>query len=801
MFDFLRFGDACFHDTGSALRAAFKNRRFTILVALTLALGIGATTVIFTLVDAFLLRPLPFRQPDRLVFVEDVLRSGPVIPFSYGRELLAWKDHTRTLSSIAAYIDQQANFSDRNGARRVDCTWVTSSLFPLLGVEPAIGRGFLPGDDRPGTPPVVMLSHRFWEQHFGGSPSAIGKVIALDAKPYTIVGVLPNDFQLPDRYARYGFAPGLWIPMTLDERSVPVLVQVVGRLKPGVGPKLARVELDTIRQSDVPRGPTRSVRVEYWREEIAGGVRDTLLLFFAAVGLVLLIACANVANLFLVRTLARRKEMAVRLALGASRARLSGQLLIEATVVGLLGGAAGFALAFAAMHVFVASISASLPAVRFAGISARVLAFSTGISLVTGLVFGLAPALQASGASLIEALKEGSPGANRGNLVRNLLVICETALAVVLLMGSGLLWRSFLRGRGIDQGYNPRHILCMTIDLTPSTYPTPRAQAAFFERLMDKIGALPGVMSVGASTAPPFRGFGETIGGIAIEGQPKIASAIPYEAVSPDYFRTMGIPLLEGRSFRESDVAASPGVVVVNDVFARDYCPDRNCLGRRITSLVQGNEWMTVVGEVGAVRPWLQSNQSPQVYVPYVQAPEPEMTFLVRTRGKSTGWISALRSQVASLDKAQPPSEMLSLEQLRAEAFAPRWVDMLLMDAFAGLGLLLGAAGIYGVVSYSVTQRTREVGIRMSLGATPASVLGLVIGRGLGLVALGELLGLAAAFGLNRFIRGLLFQVSPTDPLTYAGALLVWLVVALLACYIPARRAAKVKPVVALRYE
>lgn len=800
MFDFSRLGDACFHDIRFAVRAACKNRRFTVIVALTLALGIGATTVIFTLVDAFLLRPLPFRQPDRLVFVEDVLRSGPIVPFAYGREFLAWKDHTRTLSSIAAYIDLQANFSNRDGSRRVNCTWVTASLFPLLGVEPAIGRGFLPGDDRPGGPPVAMLSHIFWEDHFGENPAVIGKAIALDAKLYTIVGVLPRDFQLPDRYARFGFATDVWIPMLLDERSAPVLVQVIARLQPGVGPELARAELDTIRQSSVPKDVARSVRVEYWRQEIAGGVKDTLLLFFAAVGLVLLIACANVANLFLVRTLARQKEMAVRLAVGASRTRLAGQLLIEAATTGLLGGAAGFALAVAAMHVFVASISASLPAVHFVGINARVLGFSTGISLLTALGFGLAPALHASKVSLNEALKEGSPSFNRGTIFRNLLVICETALAVVLLTGSGLLWKSFLRVRGIDQGYNPDHILCMTIDLTPSTYPTPPTQATFFEHLIEKIRALPGVISVGASTAPPLGDSSYTISPVMIEGQPEIASAIPYEAVSPDYFRTMSIPLLKGRSFADSDGAGSPEAVIVNDVFARHYCPHQDCLGLRIASWVRENQWMTVVGEVRGVYQQLR-NLPPELYVPYVQGPEPAMTLLARTTGRPQDWINALRNQVASLDKTQPPYSVLPLEQLRAQALAPRRVDMLLMDAFAGLALLLGAAGIYGVVSYSVTQRTREVGIRMSLGATPMSVLGLVIGQGLGLVALGELLGLAVTLGLNKLIRNLLFNVSSTDPVTYAGALLVWMVVALLACYIPARKAAGVEPVVALRYE
>jgi putative ABC transport system permease protein len=797
--------EMAWQDVRYGLRQLKRNPGFTAVAVLTLALGIGATTAIFTVVNAVLLRPLPYPHSEELVYVKENL--GPavgIIPFESSRDLAVWRNQSRTLSPVAAYITSSANLTGGREAERVDCGVASPSFFSLLDVHPAVGRVFLPGEDRPGAPPVAILSHALWKRDFRGDPSVVGRGVTLDGTTYTVVGVLPTRFVVPDLF-RLNY--DLWLPLTMSDSGsaqYPV-VRVIGRLKPGVSLEQARAELDSIARSTVRKGPKKSVAVSAWHEEITSKARLSLLLFLGAVGLLLLIACVNVANLLLARSTTRQKEMAVRLAVGAGRARIVQQLVTESTLLALLGALLGLALARWGKDLMVAFISPNLPALEPIGLDYRVLGFSLALAIVTGLAFGLAPALQASRVSLNETLKESSRGATelRSRFgLRNLLIICETALAMVLLVGAGLLVKSFLRVRGIDMGFKFEHTLSMDIDLTPSKYPTPRDQSRFFQQVMEKIKGLGGVQSVGGSSGAPLMGYMSSISDLTLQGrQDTIPTATSYSMVSPDYFRTMGIPLMQGRNFSDADREGSPSVVIVNDSFARRYLPGENCLGKKIESWIQKNDWLTIVGVVGDVRSWAESEPTPELYLPYLQVGSPHMTLLVRTAGSPMYWAAAMRNQVATVDKDQPPHDLTALDELQTASLTSRRVNTLLFGAFALLGLTLASVGIYGVVSYSVTHRTHEIGVRMALGAGQAAVFKLVVVQGLSLALIGIAIGLAASFGVTRFLQAMLFGVKPADPATFLVAALLWIAIVALACYVPARRAMKVDPMVALRYE
>ena len=547
-----------------------------------------------------------------------------------------------------------------------------------------------------------------------------------------------------------------------------------------------------------------SVVVSPWQEQITQESRLSLLLFLGAVGLLLLIACVNVANLLLSRAATRQKEMAVRLTVGAARARIVRQLLTESLLLALLGGLIGLALARSGKDLLIAFISPNLPALQPIGLDYRVLAFSLALAVVTGLAFGLAPALQASRVSLNEVLKEAGRsggGLRSGILFRNLLVVSETALAMVLLVGAGLLLRSFLRVLGIDMGFKPEHTLCVSIDLTLSKYPTPKDQARFFQQVIEGIKSLEGVQSVAGSGMPPLGNRTGTIDGFAVEGRSEEIGGASFATISPDYFRTMGIPLKQGRDFGDNDRDGSPSVAIVNETFARRYFPNEICLGRRVSSWVHKKDWLTVVGIVGDTRHRVEKDPGPQIYVPYLQDGQPYMTLLVRTAGNPRLWEGAVRRQIASGDKDQPPHDFATLEQLEAASHTSRRVNLLLLSAFAGLGLILASVGIYGVVSYSVSQRTHEIGVRTALGASQSAVVKLVVSQGVRSALIGTCVGLAASFGVTRFLQAMLFGVKPADPATFLGTGLLWIAIVVLACYVPARRATKVDPMVALRYE
>jgi predicted permease len=807
------FVETLARDLAYAARMLRRNPGFAATVVLTLGLGIGATTAIFTVVNAVLLRPLPYPGPDRLVYIASNWRDSGDSDFAYTADYAAWKNHNRTLSQIAGYMTFQANFTGGGEAERITGGYATMSLFPLLRVQPMLGRTFLPEEDRPGGPPVAILSHAFWKHRFGGEPSVIGKALTLDADTYTVVGVLPATFVIPDRHeSNYD----LWVPFAMSEtgRAKAILAQVVGRLKPGVGINAAHADLGAL-VYQVRRGMTKRTIVSEWHERVAGGARRSLLIFLCAVSFVLLIACVNVANLLLSRAAARDKEMAVRRALGAGKGRVLQQLLTESMLLGLLGGVVGLALAFWGKNLLIAWISRNLPALDPIRLDYRVLAFNLGLGLLTGVAFGLAPALQASQVQLNESLKEAGRSAadgRSGHRLRNLLVVFEVALAMVLLCGAGLLLKSFLLMRGIDPGYRSDRILTLNVNLTHSQYPLPVEQTRFFQQAIERIGVLPGVQAVGAGTSLPLGGYSMIVSGLTIEGKPDADTAVSLVMVSPDYFRTLATPLVLGRYFGDSDREGSPSAVIVNESFTRRFFPGENCLGRRIQNSGRKTDWITIVGVVRDIRPWPEVATAPEMYLSYLQAEQvhlrmtggemgSEMYLAIRTAGDPMKLAAAVRSQIAQVDKSQPPYDMKTLDERRAGSLAPRRVNMLLVVTFAALALILGSIGIYGVVSYSVGRRTHEIGIRMALGAHQGQILGMVLGNGLGLIAAGVAIGLLASAGLTRLISSELWGVSATDPWTFAAVICVLAASGLAACLLPAWRAARVDPTRALRYE
>jgi len=621
----------------------------------------------------------------------------------------------------------------------------------------------------------------------------------------------PATFLIPDRgESRYD----LWVPFAIGDtgKAKEILVQVIGRLKPGVGINAARADLEPLLQQLRMK---RSVVVSDWHERVAGGARRSLLIFLCAVSFVLLIACVNVANLLLSRAAARDKEMAVRRALGASGGRILRQLLTESTLLGLLGGIIGLALAFWGKNLLIAWISRDLPTLDPIRLDYRVLAFNLGLGLFTGMAFGLAPALQASKVQLNESLKEAGRGATdgrSGHRLRNLLVVFEVALAMMLLCSAGLLLRSFLRMRGIDPGFRSDRILTLNVNLTHSQYPKPLERTRFFQQAIERIKVLPGVQAVGAGTSLPLGGYSITVSGLTIEGKPDADSAVSLVMVSPDYLRTLTIPLAMGRYFGDSDREGAPTTVIVNEAFVRRFFPGENCLGRRIQNPAQKTDWMTIVGVVRDTRPWPDVAIEPEMYVSYLQAEQvhhrmtggemgSEMYLAIRTAAEPMNLAMAVRSQVALIDKSQPPHDVKTLDQRRAGSLAPRRVRMLLVVAFAALALLLGSIGIYGVMSYSVGRRTHEIGVRMALGAHQCQILGMVLRSGLGLIAAGVAIGLAASAGLTRLISSELWGVSATDPWTFALVVTVLAASGFAACLLPAWRAARVDPTRALRYE
>jgi putative ABC transport system permease protein len=793
-----------------ACRTMRRTPGLTATVLLTLALGIGATTAIFTVVNGVLLRPLPYADPGRLVYISSkTANSGG---FSgYTLDYPAWRNYNRTLSQIAGYRQFEANLAGHAGAERVKSGIATASLFSMLEVRPVIGRTFRFEEDQPGGPNVVLLEHAFWKSHFGGDPSVVGKSLTLDDRVYTVVGVLPPSFRIPDRY---GSSPyDVWVPFAIGEngKARDSLIHVVGRMRPGVSIDAVQADLTGLMRNALRNGVRwKSAQVQPWQEQVASGLRRSLIMFLGAVGFLLLIACVNVANLLLGRSATRTREMAVRRALGAGTTRIVRQLLTEGVLLSLGGAALGLAAAHWTKGLVLLVIAPKMPALQPIGLDYRVFAFTLAVAVATGIAFGMAPAIAASHVPLVESLKAAGRGVTAGRWSANFrraLAVAEIALATVLLAGAGLFLRSFLGARGIDLGLNPRQLLTFDVTLTKSRYPKPMDQAHYLDRLLEGLQRVPGVVSVAGGTELPLSRASLTFKDLAIEGRenaPQVSGAV----VSSEFFRTVGIPLVRGRVFTGQDREGAPSVVVVNQTFAKRFLGSGGDLGHHIENPLRDNDWLTVVGVVGDVRPEPESEPGPTIYLPYNQPAQqqpawgiPFFSVVARTSVSPMSIVPDVRRVAAAIDPAQAVCEVASFEDLRSKAVAPRRVNAILIGTFAGLALLLGSIGTYGVLSYAVGERTHEFGIRMALGARPQEITRIVLRSGVRVVACGVALGLAGSLALARWISAELWGVSATDPWTLGTVVAILTAVGMFACAIPAIRAAKADPLAALRCE
>ena len=807
-------------DLRFGLRMMRKNPGFSLIAILTLALGIGATSAIFSVVNAVLLRPLPFPEPDRLMVYsafEQDSRHGRINALT-GSVLVEWRNRCSSCVQMAAYIEAQpGNLTGGAEPERVRIARITENLFATLGVRPLLGRTFLPeeigrpssgGDDQQNNSTVVILSYGLWQRRFGADPSVIGKTVKVEGDVCAVVGVMPEGFKFPDE-------ADAWLPITLSPMRNDL--NLIARLQPRVTPAQAQAELTTLahrlQQEASQKNRTLHANLIPLQEQIVGDVRSALLIFLGAVSFVLLIACANVANLLLARAATRQKEMAVRAALGASRLRIIRQLLTESLLLALAGGVFGLWLASGVLELLVAFAPQGVPRLTAIRIDPWVLGFTLWLSTLTGIIFGLAPALQASRLDLNTALKEGGTrgtGSGSHHLLRSLLVVAEVSLALVLLIGAGLLLKSFMRLRETKLGFNPDRVLTASVALPQADYPTTAKAKVYADQSLARLAVRPEVQAVGVVNSLPLSQAGVIIRGVlGVEGESRerpgvLASKV---AVSADYFRALGIPLLQGRAFNERDTADSPGALI-SESLARQLWPHESALGKRIDINLPGETWREVVGVVGDVRQLsLKTPLAAVIYEPYSQVSDKlrsflgEITFVIRTTAEPQNFITTLQSELQAVDKELPLHNVATMEQVVAQQVTDPRFYTLLLGSFSALALILSAAGIYSVISYSVTQRTHEIGIRLALGARAGNVQRLIMGQGMTLALLGVALGLGGAFAATRLLRGLLYDLSATDPLTFVGVALLLALIALLACWIPARRATKVDPLIALRHE
>jgi putative ABC transport system permease protein len=791
-------------------RMLLKYPAFTLIAVLTLTFGIGANTAIFSIVNAVLLRPFPYRVPEQLVTVGEGVAGGSV---SYPN-FVDLRNQTTTFESVSAVRgNENYNFIGAAEPERLQGRIVSAGFFSLLGTPLLLGRDFVNEDDRPGATPTVVLSYGFWSRRFGNDPNIVGKQITLNNQSYTIVGVTAQNFQ-------YGLDADVTVPIGLSAERFKARGSdpgsgVVARLKPNVSQQQAEADSNVIYarlEKQYPDTNTgRRAFLMSVHDNFVGDVRQPLLILFGSVGLVLLIACANVANLLLVRSSTRKREISVRVALGASRSRIIRQLLTESLMLAVIGAVLGIILAYWGTSFIAHQLPGGIPRLNEANVDFRVLAFTFGVSLITGLLFGLAPAVQASRLNLTDALKEGDRGASGGRQrLRSLLVICEVALTLTLLVGAGLLVQSFRRVLQVDPGFKPQNLLMMQVSVNN---PDGKLIASFFEQLQENVRHLPGVKSVAVSNGLPLGVANHPI--FIIPGRPlpekgREPSGIRY-TVSPDYFQTMGIELIKGRLFNAQDRPDTPAVVIIDEALAEQHFQNEDPLGKRLAQSTSGTPSYEIVGVVRHVE---HDNldgrgiRTPQFYFDFNQVSPDRLTgivrrinLLTRTDLEPATLAPAVRGQIAALNKDQAVFNVTTMEKIVAQSVAPRRFSMLLLTVFAFIALVLASIGIYGTMSYAVSQRTREIGLRMTLGAQRENVLRMVIGQGMKLAVVGVALGVVASLALTRTMKSLLFGISATDPATFVSIAFLLLLVALLACWFPARRATKVDPMVALRYE
>ncbi|HEX3187624.1 MAG TPA: ABC transporter permease [Pyrinomonadaceae bacterium] len=797
-------------DIRYGVRSFLKRPGFLVIALATLALGIGATTAMFTVVNSVLLRPLKFPEPERVVLLESInLSMGADGSNMSVPDIADWQKQSQSFEQMASFISGGAFLSVGDETERVRATSVSAEFFPLFRTNPIEGRWITADDTQQGREWVAVISHALWQRRFGGAANVVNSKVKIRGQSTTIIGIMPAGFNYPNDCE-------LWAAFTPNLATEPRdnrYVNVVARLKPNVSLAQVRTEMDTITQRQAQEYPVTntgwSVRITELRERLVGQFRTSLLILLGAVAVVLLIACANVANLLLARAAYRQKEIAVRTALGASRLRVVRQLLTESVLLSLVSGLIGLGLSVWLLKVLIAISPADSPRIEEIGIDWRVFIFALGVTVIAGLLFGLVPALHTSRPDLNETLKEsgrqGTPGASR-NRVGSFLMVSEIALSFILLTSAGLLIKSFINLRRTDPGFTPGNVLAFRLAVISPNYNAPEKRAQLWRQLVDQVKATPGVESVGAITGLPLRGDTFDLGRSVIrEGLPEVpenAVNSQHLVVTADYFQTLKIPVKAGRGFNDQDNLESVKVAVINETLAHRLWPGENPIGKRFHVWRDEKFSREVVGVVGHTKKSLDEEAFNQTYVPVLQDPNwGSLTFVVRTSGEPTAFASAVREAIRSVDPTLPTYNLKTMDDVVAASAAPRRLPMLLLSAFAGVAMLLAMLGIYGVTSYYVTQRTHEIGVRMALGARFDQILRLVLRQGMLLVILGVVIGAIGSWFATRLLSSLLFEVSVTDSVTFTGVAVLLIVVALLACYIPARRATKVDPMVALRYE
>ena len=802
-------------DTRYGARMLRKSPGLTSVAVLSLALGMGAISTIFSFVNGIMLRPLPYPHSERLVILDETAFKQGVASMNVSYpNYLDWREQNHSFEDIACYDTGGFAIAGSGSAgstepEQLKGAFVNQGLFEILGVAPILGRTFTADEDQPDHDLVVILSYGLWQRRYGGDPKIVGQTLTMNNRQRVVIGVMPKGFQFPE-------VADAWGPLALTPKIYTRTdhgLQAIARLKPGVTLEQAQAEMTSIAANIEQQNPVTNeglgLNVIDLRSNLVGDYKKALLILLGVVAFVLLIACVNVANLLLARATARQKEIAIRAALGANRRRIFRQLLTESLLLGVISGALGLVLALWGMELLLAAIPIDIPFWMKFDLDGRVLGFTAACSLLTGFVFGTAPALEASNPDLNETLKEGGrsgSGAGRGRL-RSLLVVAEIALSLVLLVGAGLMMRSFISLQSVNAGIDPQGVLTFNIGLAGAKYRPPEKRVAFFAQLLERVRALPGVQSAGSNSGLPLSGMNWGRG-LTVEGFPVLstgeAPTINHCVISPSYLAAMGIRILKGRDFDERDQKDSQKVTIIDERLAKEYWPDEDPIGKRIRfGPPEDNEpWHTIVGVVAEVKhDRLDASTRKSVYLPFAQKPIGSSSLAIRTTGRPENLISAVRAQVKELDPDLPITRVMPMTEIVARSVWQPRLYTALFGVFAAVALILATVGIYGVMSYAVTQRTREIGLRMALGAGRKDVMKLVVGQGVVLAALGVGVGLVAAIGLTRLMSSLLFGVTATDPSTFVAVSVLLAGVALGACFVPARRAAKVDPMVTLRYE